>query len=282
MTEATVEATENLPQEAPTEIVEEKVSDLPTDDKPEDEAKPEGEAKEDKPEPTEADKIKYAMQKRIDRQTAKAAETERLLREAQTELSKYRIPEKSGAPREEDYPPEKGGYEAYLKAQGAYEYEQKQKTEAQAKAQAEADALYQRQIAERKQLFEKREIELKATLPDYDEKVAEVEDVISSMTDSQKSTVEFQVFRDMLFSSDVMPEITYELGKSPDLFDKLMAMNPLQIARTIAKLELQIENAPKQQHKPVTAPPSPISSGSKANKSVNEMSYKELKKQWKL
>lgn len=278
MTEATVEATENLlPETAPTEEVEVKTSDLPEDVKTEDDAKPEGDAKEDKPEPSEAEKVKYAMQKRIDKQTAKLAEMERLLAEKEAVLLKAQ-PQQTDAPKEEDF----ATYEEFLKAQGRWEVVQEQKTEQQKQAQADRDAAYQKTMAERKAMFEEKEVEFKKLTPDYDEKVKDVEESISLLTDKQKSSTEFQVFRDMLFSSDNMPALTYELGKNPDLLDKMLTMNPLQIARQIARLELQIENAPKQQHKPVTAPPTPISSGSKVNKSIEQMDYKELKKQWKL
>jgi len=276
MTEATVEADNLLPQDTSTEV-EVKTSDLPVDDKQEDVAKPEGDAKlEDKPEPTEAEKIKYAMQKRIDKQTAKLAEMERLLAEKEAVLLKSQPQQQTDAPKEEDF----GTYEEYLKAQGRWEALQEQKEAQQKQAQADRDAAYQKTMAERKVMFDEKETELKKITPDYDEKVAEVESSISLLTDSQKSSTEFQVFRDMLFSSDNMPALTYELGKNPDLLDKMLTMNPLQIARQIARLELQIENAPKQQHKPVTAPPTPISSNSKANKTIEQMSYKEIKKQW--
>ena len=279
--EATVEATENLLPETTEEVVQ--TSDLPEDDKKVDEVEPEKveDKKEDKPEPTEAEKIKYAMQKRIDKQTAKLAEYERLLSEKEQVLLKAQ-PAQTDAPREEDYTPEKGGYEQYLKDLGKWEAKQEQRDEEQKKAQADRDAAYQKTLNERKALFEQKEAELKKVTPDYDEKAKEVEDTISLLTDKQKASTEFQVFRDMLFSSDDMPALTYELGKNPDLLDKLLTMNPLQIARQIARLELQIENAPKQQHKPVTAPPAPISGNSKVSNSITEMSYKELKKQWKL
>lgn len=278
MTEATVEATETLlPEAQAAEPVAEQPSDLPSDDKQEDDVKPDGEAKENKPEPTEAEKVKYAMQKRIDKQTAKLADYERLLAEKEAVLLKAQ-PQQTNAPKEEDF----ATYEEYLKAQGRWEVVQEQKEAQQKQAQADRDAAYQKTMSERKAMFEEKEVELKKVTPDYDEKVGEVESTISLLTDSQKASTEFQVFRDMLFSSDNMPALTYELGKNPDLLDKLLTMNPLQIARQIARLELQIENAPKQQHKPVTAPPTPISSGSKANKSVTEMSYKEMKKAWKL
>lgn len=276
MTEATVEATENLlPEAAATEeVAAQEPSDLPKDDKKPDDAKPESDAKpEDKPEPTEAEKVKHGMQKRIDKQTAKLAEMERLLSEKEAMLLKAQ-PQQTDAPKEEDFE----SYEDYLKAQGRYEALQEQKETQRKQAQAERDAAYQKTMTERRAMFEEKEVELKKVTPDYDEKVKEVEMNIQLLSDSQKASTEFQVFRDMLFSSDNMPALTYELGKNPDLLDEMLTMNPLQIARKIARLELQIENAPKAQHKPVTAPPSPISSGSKVNKSFEDMSYKELKK----
>jgi len=159
MTEATVEATENLlPEATPTEEVDTQTSDLPEDVKQEDEAAPESEAKiEDKPEPTEAEKVKYGMQKRIDKQTAKMAEMERLLQEAQMELQKHIVAPKQDAPKEEDF----ATYEEFLKAQGRWEVVQEQKEAQQKQAQADRDAAYQKTIAERKAMFEEKEVEFK-------------------------------------------------------------------------------------------------------------------------
>lgn len=263
MTEATLEA-DLVPQEATTEEVVETTTDLPEVEKQTDEQK-------DKPELSEAEKIKYGMQKRIDKQTAKLGEMERQLAEAQAELQKYISAPKTDAPREEDFETT----EEFLKAQGRWEALQEQKEEKERQAKADRDAAYQKAISERRALFEEKEAELKKVTPDYDEKVAEVESNIMLLSDSQKASVEFQVFRDMLFSSDNMPALTYELGKNPDLFDKMLTMNPLQIARQIARLELQIENAPKKQHEPVKHPPNPISGKATANVDPDKMTVEE-------
>jgi hypothetical protein len=86
-------------------------------------------------------------------------------------------------------------------------------------ARKKGDEQYKNQIVPAAQ----KEAELKKVTPDYDEKVSEVESSISLLTDKQKSSTEFQVFRDMLFSSDNMPALTYELGKNPDLLDKMLS-----------------------------------------------------------
>lgn len=247
---------------------------------------PEGEKQQDvtqeqKPEPTEAEKIKHAMQKRIDKQTARMSEMERKLAEAEATLLKFQKPNNDGMPKEEDYPIEEGGYEAFLKDLGKWEARQELKAENETKAKAERDAAYQRTIDQRREMFIEKETELKAVTPDYDEKVGEVEQTIALLSDQQKASTEFSVFRDMLFSSDNMPALAYELGKNPDLLERMLTMNPMQIARQIARLELQIENAPKKQHEPVAAPPSPISGSSKtSSKPIEEMNYKEIKKAW--
>jgi hypothetical protein len=233
-------------------------------------------AKQDKPEPTEAEKVQHAMQKRIDKMTAKLAERERQIQEIEQKYLKEK-PVQSTAPKEDDFE----SVEDYLKALGRYEAEQEIKTKETERQNAERQAAYQKMIAERQNLAAEKEAEIKKVTPDYDEKVKVVEESISMLSDSQKGSIGFQVFRDMLFSSDNMPALTYELGKNPDLMDEMLTMNPLQIARKIARLEIQLENAPKPQTKPVAIPPNPIKGGG-TPKTEDQMSGKELLKKYKL
>ena len=231
---------------------------------------PEAEVKEQPKELSEVDKVKYAMQKRIDRLTAKAAELERSHIEAVEKLKQFETP-KSNAPREDDFETT----EDYLKALGKYEAQQE--IEAQKKAEAEAlkNKSYEEKIAAKKAIFEEQEAEFRKTTPDYDEAVQVMNEFVSTVN---TQTVEFQVFRDVLMDSKNMPALSYELGKNPDLMDKLTKLPPLEIARTLFRLEYDIEKRPQKQIETQPTPPKPVSSSSKGSKSLEDMNYKELKK----
>lgn len=242
-----------------------------TDDAPQVEADEGGEpAKEQPKELTEVDKVKYAMQKRIDRLTAKAAELERSHIEAVEKLKQFEQP-KSSAPNEDDFETT----EDYLKALGKYEAQQE--IEAQKKAEAEEikNKAYAEKIAAKRAAFEAQEAEIRKTTPDYDEAVQVLNEFVSTVN---TQTQEFQVFRDVLMDSKNMPAISYELGKNPDLMDKLSKSSPVEIARTLFRLEYDIENRAKPTTQTQPAPPKPVTNSSKTTKSLEEMSYKELKK----
>lgn len=228
------------------------------------------EAKEQPKELSEVEKVKYAMQKRIDRLTAKAAELERSHIEAAEKLKQFEQP-KTNAPREEDFETT----EDYLKAVGKYEAQQEIEAKQKAEAEATKNKAYEEKIAAKKAAFEAQETEFRKTTPDYDEAVQVLNEFVST---ANTQTQEFQVFRDVLMDSKNLPAISYELGKNPDLMDSMSKMPPVEIARTLFRLEYDIEKREKPQTQTQPAPPKPVSSSSKGSKSIEDMSYKELKK----
>lgn len=228
------------------------------------------ESKEQPKELSEVDKVKYAMQKRIDRLTAKAAELERSHIEAVEKLKQFEQP-KSNAPREEDFETT----EDYLKALGKYEAQQEIEAQKKAEAEANKNKAYEEKIAAKKAAFEAQEAEIRKVTPDYDETVQVLNEFVSTVN---TRTQEFQVFRDVLMDSKNMPAISYELGKNPDLLDKLTKIPPVEIARTLFRMEYDIEKREKPQPQTQPAPPKPVSTSSKGGKSIEDMSYKELKK----
>ena len=237
-----------------------------TDVAAEGEAEPQGQ--EPKKELSEVEKVKAAMQKRIDRLTAQKTNAERQFQDAIANLQKYEQP-KSNAPKEEDFETT----EDYLKAVGKYEAQQEIEAQKKAEAQDQANKAYQAQVEAKRAEISEKEAEIRKTTPDYDEKVAIVTEFIDGV---DQNTVEFKTFRDVLFGMKNMPAISYKLGSDPDLMESMAKQSPIEIARTLFRLEYDLENAPKQNVKPVAAPPKPISSNSKGNRSLNDKSGSEI------
>jgi hypothetical protein len=222
----------------------------------------------------EAKKI-HAYEKRIARQTARAKETERLLKEAQDRLLGYETKKQSdGEPKQEDFETA----EEYLIAKGKYEAN-KEIAEKQAKADAEKKAIeYQKTLYEKQKAFEAKEAEFRKEHADYDAVVNGLNEFIADLTPQQQNSLEMQVFRDVMFDSENMAALSYELAKDPELMESLLGMHPLQIAKTLWKLENKIASAPKKTVTAPNQPPSALTGKAKANTSLHEKSPDELMK----
>ena len=262
---AEVVETEAVKEAAPSEAVKEDVS--PADKK-------EG-SNENKKELTEAEKIKYAMQKRIDRLTARSSDLERKYQDAIQNIEKFKTQPDNKAPKEADFE----SAEDYLKAVGKYEAEQefaKQQKTKEAEAQ-------QKQMAEKlnakKAEFEAKEAEMRKVTPDYDDAVNLLNEYVST---ADQNSAGFQVFRDVMMESNDMAAMSYHLGKNPDLLEEMVKMSPVQIARQLFRIEYELEKAPKPQTpKTVASPPNATSGKAKMSKSDDELSGRELLKKYK-
>lgn len=268
---AAVEAVENA---APSEAIEKK-EDAPADDTVNQDQK----ANENKKEPTEVEKIRYSMQKRIDRLTARNSEMERKYQEAIQSLEKYKQPEANkAAPKETDFETT----EDYLKAVGKFEAEQEFAKQQKAKEAEQQQKTYAEKLAAKKAEFEAKEAEIRKTTPDYDDAVSVLNEYVEL---ADKESDGFSVFRDVLMESNDMAAMSYHLGKNPDLLESMTKMTPAQIARTLFRLEYDLEKAPAKQatqHQQPT-PPKPSSGSTKSqDKSLRDLSYAEMKKRMKL
>jgi len=270
---APVEETVN---EAPSnDVAEVSETPEPSEAQTDDAATDETEAKEVKPELTEVEKIKHATQKRIDKLTAKSSQLEQKYQEAIQELEKYKQPQTNDAPKEDDFET----VEDYLKAVGKWEAKQEAAKADQERRQLEAKAAYEAKISAKRAEFETKEAEMRKTTPDYDETVQVLNEHVDTV---DKNTPGFQVFRDVLMGSNDMAALSYHLGKNPDLLESMQKMEPIQVARTLFRLELELENAPKAKPVSQPTPPKPTSGGAKTSKALEDLSYAELKKKWKL
>lgn len=231
--------------------------------------------KEQPKELTEADKIKYAMQKRIDRMTARDAQRERELAELREQIAKVQPKtEQSGEPKEDQF----NTIEDYLIAKGRYEERQeiaKERAEAEQRQKAEE---YQKTILEKQQVFEAKEAEFRKEVPDYDDKVGAVNEFLRY---ADPKSIQVQAFRDFVMDSDNPAAVLYNLGVNPDLMDDLAKMHPVKMIRELTKLEIQAASAPKKEPKATATPPSPIK-GNANYKSEDQMTGKELLKKHNL
>lgn len=221
-----------------------------------------------KPELSEAEKIKLAMQKRIDKLTAKSTQAERAYQEAMAKLQE-KEQSKSGEPKEADF----DTIEDYLIAKGEYkaksEYEQKQKSEQEKVAQLR----HQERIEKLRANFEAKEAEMRKTTPDYDQVVQVVNEL---MDDAPKESAEFGAFREMLLTAPDMPALVYHLGKNPELVEGFFKMSPAEIAWSIAREAVKLEGAPKQTSTPNPEPPKAVTGKAKGEKPMSQWSAKEI------
>ncbi len=260
------------PVAAPVETASEPSDDVKSDAPANDEVKAEPEAK---PELTELDKYKHATQKRIDRLTAKQNEQERQYQEAMQKLAQYEQTKADAGPKEEDFQTT----EEFLKAQGAWEARQEFAKAEAAKSAEQAQKAYEEKIANRSKEVGLQEAEFRKTTPDYDEATAVLNEFVGSV--NQKSG-QFTVLRDVLMSAPDLPALSYHLGKNPDLLESLMTKEPAQVAWTLIEEAIKLRDAPKKQQTVTAAPPTPVSGQSQTSKPLDAMSYKEIKKAWKL
>ncbi len=275
MTEALAAETPviDTPAEAPADAPSEPSDDVKPDVPANDEAKAEPEA--EKPELSELDKYKYATQKRIDRQTAKLAELERQSREYAEKLSQYETSKKNEGPKESDF----DSTEEYLLAKGAWNKEQEIAQKQAQERQEETQKAYAERMQKRSAEVSAQEAKFRAVTPDYDDATQVLNEYVA---DADKTSPGFTVFRDVLMSAPDLPALSYHLGKNPDLIESLMNKEPAQIAWVLIEEAIKLRDKPKDEYKQPPAPPKPVSGSSAPTKSIEQMSYKEIKKQWKL
>lgn len=279
-TETPVETvtTEDTAQTANAETPAPSADENKPDEDAEGEQKPEGEQQ--NKELSEADKIKFAYQKRVNRQGAKISDLERERQQLLAELEKYKPKQVDDAPKEDQFQ----SVEEFLIAKG--KYEAKKEFEAQqVKAKQEAEqAAYAQKVSETAEKLKQKEAEFRKTIPDYDDAVAVVNDFISDAMSDDPNSVHVQIFRDFVMTSENPSPILYQLGKNPHEIDRLSKLSPLEFHEELVlyKHGLKGNNAPKTTVRQVSAPPSPVKGSSTPKISEDELPGRELLKRYKL
>lgn len=213
-----------------------------------------------------------AFEKRINRMRAALGDKERQLLELSERVKSLEVKpqDTTQGPNEADFETT----EEYLEARGAWKKEQEYLAKDQERAAQEKAEKYKADLIEKSNSFKKKEEDFRKVTPDYDDATSVLNEYVEF---ADKSTNEFQVFRDMLLTSDNLPALSYHLGKNPDVLEGFFKMNAPQMAREIAKIELKIASDVKPQTaKPIPEGISPVSGSTKTGKSIDQMSGREL------
>lgn len=224
--------------------------------------------KEEKSTP-DPEKIKAAMQKRVDKRTWQLNEARKKNEELSRRLAEL---EKQTGPKEpklEEYQ----SAEEYEKDRIEYEVQKRlrQKDEEQSKAQKQISEkeFAQKAIA----AFEQRAAKFSEVAKDYDQVTKEARNVFA-VHDSATS----HAVAEALLQVESGPALFYHFGKNPDALDSLMEMTPVEAIYQLAKLE-QSFASPQKETKVLAAPPSMVK-GTGSSRSDAHLSGKELLKKY--
>lgn len=174
----------------------------------------------------------------------------------------------SKKPKAENY----DSHEEYVEALTDWKYEQReiQKSAKQKEDQIKSD--YEKQVGS----FQSKIAEFEKSAPDFKEVISDVDDVLMT-----------PAVQEAILTSDLGPELIYELAKNRDEFERINSLSPFLAAREIGKFEaklLKSSDSSKQTKEIKTtkasAPLKPVGSNSKVTieKSPDEMDFQEYKK----
>lgn len=234
-------------------------------------------SKADKPEEA---KLPEAAQKRIDELTAQAKdvkkwkqqarEYERQLKEAQAQKTQ----KAEGEPNPDDFPTT----EDYLIAKGKYEAKQEIAAEREAQAKAQEEATRQEFVTKKRAAFEAQEAELRKTAPDYDTVVQSFNEYLGDLPDEARNTMAYQAFTEAVLDSDNIAAVSYELGKNPELLEKMKGYGPVRIIKEIARIEFGLTGKEAKPVTPVSQPPKPVGGTGKVSQDMYDMDAGEMLK----
>lgn len=254
--------------DAPAEVTE---TPEPSEAQTDETAEAPAEAKEEqKPELTEADKIRHAMQKRIDRLTAKSSAAEQQLQEVMERLKQFDQPKTNDAPKEDDFET----VEDYLKAVGKWEAKQEAAKAEQERRHKEIQAKQQEIEDGQRKIFDLRADELRKTTPDFDDTAQAFVEELAELKPSEGT----EALKTIIRSSPLGADLIYHLGKNPDVVESLKKTDTVGLARTLFRIEYDLEKAPKPQPSVSPKPPRAVGSKSNATKSLAESSPEDIVK----
>lgn len=278
--------------DAPESVEDVKVENVQNDEpelKEDENSQDEGEAEEEQPKTVEeklADfEAKYeektraieAMQKKIDRQTAAYNAAQRAIQERDARLNEIM---KSNAPEEkepvvDDYET----YDEYTNALADFKAKKILKEQEQKALVEKRTEEYNKLLAERASYVSGQEIEYIKENPRYEASKKEFDNFVKSAGIPQE--VENAIV-EAAFLGNVPQVIDYfgaNNGEKLDEFEKISKLNPIQAAIEIYKIQQKLSSKPAAKKvEPLPRPVNAPKGGKSANKSLDDMSYEELKK----
>lgn len=232
--------------------------------------------------PEEA-KLPDAAQKRIDELTAQAKDVKKWKQQAREyerqlkEMQSAKETKAEGEPKPEDFETT----EDYLIAKGKHQAKQEIAAEREAAAKAQEEANRQKFVADKRAAFEAQEAELRKTAPDYDTVVQSFNEYLGDLPDEARNTMAYQAFTEAVLDSDNIAAVSYELGKNPELLEKMKGYGPVRIIKEIARIEFGLTGKEATQTKPVTPvsqPPKPVGGSGKVSQDMYDMDAGEMLK----
>jgi hypothetical protein len=196
------------------------------------------------------------LRERLDREIAQRAAAEERLRSF---MDQQRLAPVStdAPPKEEDF---NGDYFAWLSAKTVWEAEQRMSPkirELEERLMGRDQASVQRDIAKG---FSEREAEARKAIPDYDDVMAEADQIPAS-----------DAMLDVIRASDRGPALAYHLAKNPELSLKIANMPPLLAAKELGRIEASISPAKPRTESKAPAPIQAIKARSQVNTSPEDM-----------
>jgi hypothetical protein len=212
-------------------------------------------------------KKKGGFQRRIERLNKQKSEALRELEYWKAEALKSQKPQEDqpkqeakkeavsdGKPTAENFET----HEAYVEALADWKYDQRKKADEIREKQVQVKTEFQKTV----ESFQSKVKEFQKTQKDFEEVLSDVDDIRMSIG-----------VQEVLLSSDLGPQVMYELAKDRELYERINALNPLAAARELGRIEARISEKTESSNetKKQTKAPTPI-------KPVGGMNAGSLKK----
>lgn len=254
--EETEESTEDSDTSEGTEESEDNESD--------DESESDDEDDEDKPKP----KKKGGFKRRIDKLNSKLSAKEQELeywrkqalerKDIDAEREQKQAPLRpDGKPSADDF----DSHEEYVEALTDWKLEQKLSEREQKQKETELKTEFQKAVS----TYQERVQEFKKSHKDFDRVIESAEDITLSLT-----------VQDTLLTSELGPQLAYELSKNVEELERINALPPFQAARELGKLEAKLSDSSlsRKTEVKVSKAPKPINPvGSKSSGSSTKSIY---------
>lgn len=163
--------------------------------------------------------------------------------------------EATGKPKQDDY----ASHEEWVEAIADWKLEAREKEKELKARETQVKTEYQKQVS----TFQEKVNEYKKSVDDFDDALSDVDDIPLGVG-----------IQDGILSSDIGPEIMYELAKNRKELERINALSPLAAAREIGKIEARLaktESSETKEIKKTTKAPAPITPvGSKGTASLTK------------
>ncbi len=278
---AFAEEPEVKPEEKASKEAEEKPEAVSEEDASTEDIEAQEEPKEDaeyQEKPDQKHKSNKGYQKRIDKLTrekyereARVAELERKLQEISQQQAQPAVQQTQqrveGKPRLDQFQ----NYNDYVEALADWKFEQRQ-----IQAQAEAAQRAQMEAAQRQQE------ELREKVESYKERVASTVEKYADWDEVTKKNVIVPEAASMaIIESENGPDVTYYLGKHPEVIEELHDLTPVQQISRIAAISYEIAHpGSRRVQTKAPAPVQPVGGSSQGTTMPPEPTYKDYRNKW--